>query len=132
LRVHAGFEVLGYRSSLQRPIDSSTCLYITLKFLMLDTLTPAQQELAEYMSQLSEQAYAAGWIEGLEYALWKALVEGPYNYGCLLLTDDHVRELKRLSEACGGWICFLSAEEETFVPFQQWQSALSQAGRCNA
>ena len=74
------------------------------------------------MSQLSEQAYAAGWIDGLEYALWKALVDGPYRYGCLMLTDSHVRELGRLGEACGGWICFLDAGEETFVPLEQWQS----------
>lgn len=88
---------------------------------MPDTLTSAQQALAEYMSQLSEQAYAAGWMEGLEYALWKALVDGPYRYGRLQLIDNHIRELRKLSEACGGWIRFQDAEEEAFVPFGQWQ-----------
>jgi hypothetical protein len=88
---------------------------------MPDALTAAQQALADYMSQLSEQAYAAGWIEGLEYALWKALVDGPYKYGRLMLTDDHVGELRRLCEACGGWIRFLDAGKEAFVPLEQWK-----------
>jgi hypothetical protein len=87
---------------------------------MPDTLTTAQQALADYMSQLSEQAYAAGWIEGLEYSLWKALVDGPYKYGLLMLTDNHVRELRRRAETCGGWIRFLDAGEEAFVPLEQW------------
>jgi len=81
------------------------------------------------MSQLSEQAYAAGWMEGLEYALWKALVDGPYRYGRLQLIDNHIRELRKLSEACGGWIRFHDAGEEAFVSLEQWQRifALSRA-----
>jgi hypothetical protein len=43
---------------------------------MLRDLTPAQCELAKYMSDLSEEAYCAGWMQGLEYALWQVLVEG--------------------------------------------------------
>ena len=39
---------------------------------MLRVLTADQRQLANFMSNLSEQAYCAGWIEGLEYALWEA------------------------------------------------------------
>ena len=77
------------------------------------------------MSQLSEQAYSAGWIDGLEYALWKALVEGPCKYGHLLLDGSHVCELKRLSQVCGGWICLSKTGREVFIPLTQWQSTLS-------
>jgi hypothetical protein len=36
-------------------------------------LDHAQRQLADYMSDLSEEAYSAGWMNGLEYALWDAL-----------------------------------------------------------
>jgi hypothetical protein len=101
---------------------------INTKTLMPDTLTSAQQALAEYMSQLSEQAYAAGWIEGLEYALWKAVVAGPYKYGRQMLTGDHVRELRKLSEACGGWIRFSDVGDESFVSLDQWQHTFTLRG----
>lgn len=52
---------------------------------MLNDLTSAQQRLAQYMSELSERAYSAGWMDGLELALWQALKDGPYKYGQLEL-----------------------------------------------
>jgi hypothetical protein len=41
---------------------------------MLSDLTPDQRALARYMSDLSEEAYCAGWMSGLEYALWDGLI----------------------------------------------------------
>ena len=38
---------------------------------MLRDLTPPQRQLADFMSDLSENAYCAGWMSGLEYALWE-------------------------------------------------------------
>ena len=43
-------------------------------------------ELMRYMSELSERAYCAGWMEGLEYTLWKAVLEGRLKYGRLQIT----------------------------------------------
>jgi hypothetical protein len=36
---------------------------------MLADLSLPQKELAEYMSSLSELAFLAGWMDGLEFAL---------------------------------------------------------------
>ncbi len=85
-------------------------------------MKPEAKKLMSYMSNLSEEAYCAGWIEGLEYALWKAVLEGSYNYGRLSITDEHTVKLKELSENCGGWIVFDDVEGETFVSLDQWQS----------
>jgi hypothetical protein len=71
---------------------------------MRSGLTPEQQELVRYMSDLSEQAYCAGWMAGLEYALWEVVIGTRHQYGRLLVTEDHRVQLRRLSEACGGWI----------------------------
>ena len=72
------------------------------------------------MSLLSEAGYHAGWMAGLEFELWRAVIEGPFRYGQLDLTGKHVERLKYLSDACGGCIVFDSAREETFVPIRHW------------
>ena len=89
---------------------------------MLSDLSPSEHALAEYMSCLSEEAYHAGWMDGLELALWKALVVGPYKYGRLLLTSEHVDRLRLLSAECGGWIRFHDDAEERFVPLSEWKA----------
>ena len=81
-------------------------------------MQPAVIELATYMSELSEQAWCAGWMQDLEFALWRAVTETPYHYGRLDLTAEHVARLRALSEACGGWIVF--REDEEFVPLAEW------------
>lgn len=88
---------------------------------MLADLSSEQRQLAEFMSELSEEAYYAGWMVGLEYALWEALLDGRSAYGRLELTDDHRARLRELSDACGGWIVFDEHSEETWVPTSEWR-----------
>lgn len=87
---------------------------------MLRDLSKAQRDLADYMSVLSEQAYYAGWMDGLEYALWRTVVNGPMEYGRLSINGDHINELRRLSEACSGWIMFAEEKEETWISMANW------------
>jgi hypothetical protein len=96
---------------------------------MLADLSPAQRALAEYMSALSEAAFQAGWMEGLEHVLWRAVLEGPCQYGRLMITEEHIARLKALSAACDGWIHFHKVHEESFVPVHAWRGAMSD-GSC--
>ena len=93
---------------------------------MIKDLNKNQQELAEYMIELSEEAYYAGWMEGLEYALWKAVVEGPYNYGRLNINKNHIENLQNLSTQCGGWIYFDHLKEESFIDLESWKTKYSE------
>ncbi len=83
-------------------------------------MKPEEKQLAGYMSDLSERSYCAGWMDGLEYVLWSAMVDGPRKYGFLEITDQHIIKLKELSDACGGWIIFDDEKGETFVPLDKW------------
>jgi len=38
--------------------------------------------LRDFMATLSEEAWAAGWMQGLEFARWDAVERGPRRYGC--------------------------------------------------
>jgi hypothetical protein len=89
---------------------------------MLSDLDHHQRALAEFMSSLSETAWYAGWMEGLEFELWRAIIDGPFRYGRLELTTTHIARLRGLSESCGGWILFDDELEEAFVPTDRWKS----------
>jgi hypothetical protein len=84
------------------------------------TTQNAIKELSDYMSELSEKAYCATWMEDLEYALWDAVLHGSKEYGRLQITSRHILKLKRLSDACGGWIIWDNGRKETFIPMEDW------------
>jgi hypothetical protein len=89
---------------------------------MLGDLTAPQRRLADFMSELSEEAYCAGWMVELEYALWEALVDGRSEYGRLELSDAHRSRLRELSGGCDGWVVFYAVTEETWLPMAEWQA----------
>jgi hypothetical protein len=81
----------------------------------------AAAELCDFMSEISERAYSAGWMDSLEYDLWSALHGGECRYGHLTLHDEILLRLRELSDRCGGWIA--SDDEsglEVFVPYAEW------------
>jgi hypothetical protein len=87
---------------------------------MRTDLTPEQRALADYMSDLSEQAYFAGWMHGLEFALWEAASGQLPSYGRLEFDERQIVRLRALSSACGGWIVFDEASEETWISMPDW------------
>jgi len=84
-------------------------------------LTNDQRALADFMSDLSEEAYCAGWMEGLEYALWEAVLGVRRDYGRLHFTGAQQARLRELSDCCEGWIVFDEDTEETWVAREEWQ-----------
>ncbi len=88
---------------------------------MLLQLDPAARALAEYMSDLSEEAHCAAWMQDLEFELWRALISGPRTYGRLQITATHIARLGELSAAAKGWIVFDDDHEEILVPLHEWE-----------
>lgn len=89
-------------------------------------LNPAQRDLQRAMSDLSEECRAAGWDYGTERALWACMVEpmpdGGRRWGHGVVTQEDVARLRALSEACGGWIVWESANNgETWLPIEDWR-----------
>ncbi|MEO1013298.1 MAG: hypothetical protein AAFX53_18545 [Bacteroidota bacterium] len=83
-----------------------------------------QRELAEYMSFLSEDAFCAGWMDGLEFGLWKGMNNEIEEYERLKFTDEIVEKLKELSLKAKGWIVFDDVQEESFLPWEMWNARL--------
>ncbi|MEW7292884.1 hypothetical protein [Aquimarina sp. 2304DJ70-9] len=72
------------------------------------------------MSELSELAYTAGWMDKLEFALWNAMNNKIKEYGTLVFTEKMINNLRELSNKAGGWIVFDEKKEETFLTWQEW------------
>ena len=88
---------------------------------MFDRLTPDQQALATIMSDISERSYAAGWMQGLEYALWHLLSVGKESFGHFKLSAMDRHRLLTLSTRCGGWISYDMNEGEVFASLDDWK-----------
>ncbi|HEV7375606.1 MAG TPA: hypothetical protein VGN95_12860 [Pyrinomonadaceae bacterium] len=88
---------------------------------MLRDLSSQQRELAEFMSSISGRLYCAGWINGLEFKLWRATLEERAEIDQLEITNEEVCRLQELCARCGGWIVFDDKSEEIFIPLAEWQ-----------
>lgn len=93
---------------------------------MIEELEGSVRELAELMSELSEEAYTAGWMDGLEYALWYAVENGPKKYGRITINEQHIIKLRNLSVSIGGWVYFDEEAEEKFINSESWAIKYSQ------
>jgi hypothetical protein len=87
---------------------------------MLENLNKEQLKLSEYMSELSELAYTARWMDKLEFSLWNAMNHKITEYGRLVFTQKIIDNLRELSNKAGGWIVFDEKQEETFLTWQEW------------
>jgi len=73
------------------------------------------------MSDLSEEAYCAGWMQNLEYALWQVVLGERHDYGRLEFMTEHVDSLQQLSHECAGWIVYDDKRGEMWVPRKDWE-----------
>lgn len=89
----------------------------------MSELTPDQQKLSDLMSELSEEYYCAGWLMGLEYALWEAVIGKRSTFGGSPLEKADIDNLRFFSEKCGGWIYWDDEKGETFAPLDAWKAA---------
>jgi len=91
-------------------------------------------ELKKLMEEISQDHYCAGWMDGLEFILWKFVKEGSKDqeYGMGVIKGSTILRLKELSEEAGGWwVFFLDSKYSrprsqdysgsAFIPMYQWE-----------
>ena len=84
-------------------------------------MMPEQMQLADLMSEISQDCYYAGWIDGLEYRLWRAVtdVADDLIYGAAKITPEQVSQMRKLSDSLGGWI-ICGDDGERFIQMPEW------------
>lgn len=83
-------------------------------------MTPEAQDLSDYMSYLSEDHWAAGWLNNWEYICWDGLHGEGERF-----TEAEKAKLVRLHDAAGGWIVW----PETFLSTPEWLAHLAERQR---
>jgi hypothetical protein len=78
------------------------------------------RELYETMSDISEDCYCAGWMMGLEFALWDALQDGDLRYGQGLMDVDQLEKCRTLSTKLDGWIIWIDDSIDAELPASEW------------
>jgi len=78
-------------------------------------------KLADLMSDISEEAYCAGWMANLEYVLWDAVLNGERQYGRYFIKQKDIDALITLSHLTDSWIYFDDDNEETAMPLNSWR-----------
>jgi hypothetical protein len=66
------------------------------------------------MRELSRQHLGEVWAQELEFALWRAVLEGPE-----LVPSEDIADLRELAEECQSW--FVSDDPEAFVSLDEWR-----------
>lgn len=82
----------------------------------------AKQTLYDRMSQISQDCWAAGWMQGTEYALWAAMqcVE-PVAWGAGVVTQRDIEALCALSAWANGWWMRVG-HEPVFISLTEWRA----------
>ncbi len=73
------------------------------------------------MGELSEEAYSAGWMQNLEYALWDAVVNGERKYGHHFISRADIASLVKLSNESNCWIYYDDVTQETSISLNIWR-----------
>ena len=76
--------------------------------------------LITVMSDISERGYYAGWMSGLEYALWDIAQSGGGKFGWTTVDEEEANLLLDLSNELGGWMAWNDDDGATFVPWGEW------------
>lgn len=81
----------------------------------------AQYGLLCLMTGISEEFWAASWMDGLEWALWRMVEGGSRGYGLGKVTERQVQLLKLLSDECGGWWIWEGGQGPRFLRLDAWK-----------
>lgn len=83
-----------------------------------------RKRLLSLMREISEDCYFAGWRIGLEYCLWRAVLQypQPFDFGMGFIPTEQVEELKDLAEELQEWALWTDGEvREKLIPLAEWQ-----------
>ena len=81
-------------------------------------LTDPQWALYNFMSDISEECWCAGWLGGNEYDIWQVLHHGESPLANRHPNPRLLRLCQALSVEIGGWIIWTDSPQ--FVPMPQW------------
>lgn len=86
-------------------------------------LNPVQQALARAMSDVSEAACFAGWMDGTEYGVWRLLYDGgTWGMADAVTLASELDAVRSAFAVADCWIVWDNdADGQEAVPLDQWE-----------
>lgn len=85
-------------------------------------MEPMQLALAQLMSDLSEECWAAGWLSRTEYDIW-ALIHGEresWGMATAATLQEELAAIVAVAQACGSWIVWDKPVGTRAIPLERW------------
>jgi len=79
-----------------------------------------QRELCATMSDISEACYFAGWMSGLEFAIWGAMQDGDLRYGTGEMDAEQLERCRTLAKELDGWVIWFDDDYDESMPVEEW------------
>ena len=83
-----------------------------------------RKRLLSLMREISQDHFLAGWMMGLEYDLWRAVLQypKPYESSFIPIEEEDVAELKDLAEELQEWGIREGGDaRERLIPLAEWK-----------
>jgi len=82
----------------------------------------ASELLLSRMKELCVKYCHQAWVQGFEFSLWRAIIEGPVK-----IQESEITELDRLCSDAGGWWTWAEGEAEPlFLALPEWRNQYDQ------
>ncbi len=79
------------------------------------------EELLEFMTSLNRHCWSNGWLYQAEFALWKAVLNGPKQWGNKAISEEDIARLKTLSDQARGWFRWNEeCDQAEFIEISEW------------
>lgn len=89
----------------------------------IETEDAAAIAMGAIVSDISEDTYCAGWMNGIEFALWGVLHGDMEDYAGVTASDPRMVALDVLSRKFDGWVMWDNTVKyrwTAFVPTDKW------------
>lgn len=90
-------------SIVEQPPKAEGVPFTTVPIVGFSLLNAKKKELSDFMSELFEEYYSAGWLDGLEFQLWEVLEGNAKAFAGGKLKPEEVTRLRQLRDGLGGW-----------------------------
>jgi len=91
---------------------------MTVKYRRYGEFSDEERDLADTMSDISEDCWCAGWLIGLEYSLWDAIQTGDLEFGMATINSYDLKRCKELADKVNGWVVWM--DNGHGLPIGQW------------
>jgi hypothetical protein len=89
--------------------------------------TVAEDALTRHLGEISEEGYCAGWMNGLEFDIWRICTAGGGYFGGAKIEEQYAADLLNLASLAGSWPVWDKSKGRSYMPLAEWKATYAAA-----